>query len=575
MNLRERGLVAVVLVLLAGTGLAIVATSRPTAPTATATPAASPASDLLREGVVGTITTLDPLYATGPAEMDVDALMFRGLTKLGPDGTIEPDLAASWETSSDGLTWTFTLRNDVLWDDGQPLTADDVTFTILTLQHPDYDGPRGRAWSDVVVQRVDRFTVRFTLGTALGSFLAATRQPIVPAHLLAAIPIAQRRTASFATAPVGSGPFRFSGSAGGVVHLVRLGPPPGGPVALPSDPLASLPPGTPAATLPGLPRPFLNGIDLHTYATAADAAAAFQAGDLDVVDDLPPALTTGLAALPGVRRVVYPTTVLTVVVFNLRSATSPFRDVRVRRAMLAAIDRPGLVEAVLGGAGTVSDVPIPPSSLLHDPDAAAAQAHDVSAAATLLAAAGWKRSSGAWLAPGASAADRLQVVTLDAATNPILDAVAHRVVADWATLGVAADVIGLSAAELFEGRLLPHEFDVAVINISLGDDPDLYPLLASGQAALGGANLAGYQSAKLDDLLSAAQGPGDLKARQARFATLGTTLAGELPFLTLYFAERVDLVRDRLVGPAPRELTTGSDRFWDVLTWRLAGTAAP
>jgi peptide/nickel transport system substrate-binding protein len=275
-----------------------------------------------------------------------------------------------------------------------------------------------------------------------------------------------------------------------------------------------------------------------------------------------------------VRRITYPTTVLTAVVFNLRASTSPFRDVRARRALLAAIDRPGIVATVLGGAGAVSDVPIPPSSALHDPDAAAPQSYDPSAAAGLLAAAGWTRSAGGWLAPGASPSDRIQVLTLDAATNPTLDAVAHRVLDDWARLGVAADVSGLGAAELFEGRLLPHEFDVAIINMSLGDDPDLYPLLASGQAALGGANLAGYQSAKLDALLSAAQGPGDLAARQARFATLGTSLAGELPFLTLYFAERVELVRDRVQGPAPRELASGSDRFWDVLTWRLAGAPA-
>ncbi|MFI5254468.1 MAG: peptide ABC transporter substrate-binding protein [Candidatus Limnocylindrales bacterium] len=575
MNLRERGLLAAGLVLLAAIGVAIVVTTPPPVPAATRVPSPTAASDVLREGVVGSFTTLDPLYASDPAELDADALLFRGLTRLGSDGSVEPDLAASWQSSADGLTWTFQLRDDVLWDDGQPFTADDVTFTILTLQHPDYDGPLGRAWRDVTVERLGRYEVRFQLATALASFLPATTQPIVPAHALAAIPVAGRKSAPFATAPVGTGPFRLLSLRPGLARLVRVGPPPGGPLVLPSDPLATLPPGTPAATLPGLPRPFLDGIDLYAYPTATEAAAAFRSGDLDAIGGLSASLTADLGKLPGVRRIVYPTTVFTAVVFNLRDATSPFRDAKVRRALLAVIDRPRIVSTILGGAGTVSDVPIPPSSVVHDPAAAAPQAYDPTAAADLLTAAGWKRSSAGWTASGGTAATQFSVVTLDAATNATLNAMASEVGADWTAFGVGATVTGLGAAELFEGRLLPHEFDVAIIDIALGDDPDLYPLLASGQAALGGNNLAGYQSAKLDDLLLAARGPADLATRQARFATLGTSLAGELPFLTIDFGQRIELVRDRLQGPTPRELGAASELYWYVLTGRLAVPPPP
>jgi peptide/nickel transport system substrate-binding protein len=575
MNRRDRGLLAVALVIMAAIGLALVVTAPPPGADGTPAPSATTPTDLLREGVVGKITTFDPLFASDPAEQDGDALLFRGLTRLGAGGTVEADLAASWATSADGRTWTFQLRDDVRWDDGQPLTADDVTFTILTLQHPDYDGPLGRPWRDVIVQRLGRYEVQFQLGTALASFLTATTQPIVPAHMLAAIPVGKRRTATFGTQPVGNGPFRLAALETGVAHFVRVGPPPGGgPLVLPSDPLATLPPRTAAPTLPGLPRPELGAIDLFTYATASEAAAAFRAGDLDTLGGLPASLTAGLAQLPGVRRIVYPTTVLTAVVFNLRDAASPFRDARARRALLAAIDRHDIVTAVLGGAGSVSDIPIPPSSPYRDPATAVPSAHDLTAAATLLSGAGWKKSGSTWTPSGGGTAV-LEVVTLDADTNPTLSAVATHVVADWAVLGVAARITGLSASELVEGRLLPHEFDVAIIDINLGDDPDLFPLLASSQAALGGVNLAGYQSTELDDLLTQARRPADAAARRASFTKLGTFLAKELPFLTLHFAERVELVRDVLQGPAPREIGGGSDRFWDVLTWRLAGTAAP
>lgn len=560
---------------MAAIGLALVVTAPPPAPSETPAATATMAPDVLRVGTVGKITTLDPLYATDPAELDGAALLFRGLTRLVADGQVEADLAASWTTSVDGQTWTFQLRDDLRWDDGLPLTADDVTFTILTLQHPDYDGPYARAWRDVVVQRLGRYEVQFRLGTPLASFLTATTQPIVPAHMLATVPVAGRRTAAFGTRPVGNGPFRLASLEKDVAHFVRVGPPPGGgPPDLPSDPLATLPPRTAAPTLPGLPRPELGAIDLFTYATAAEAADAFRAGDLDALGGLPASVTTGLAGLPGVRRIVYPSRVLTAVVFNLRDAASPYRDVRARRGLLAAIDRHDIVSTVLGGAGIVSDIPIPPSSPLRDPATAVPSAYDPAAAAGSLAAAGWKQSGGRWT-PSGGGPTTLDVVTLDAVTNPTLAAVAAQVVSDWAAIGVVAKITGLSASELVQGRLLPHEFDVAIIDINLGDDPDLFPLLASSQAALGGVNLAGYQSAELDALLTEARRPADEATRLARFAKLGAALAKDVPFLTLHFARRVELVRDVLQGPASREIGAGAERFWDVLTWRLAGSSAP
>ena len=571
----ERGILAVAMILLAVLGVGLLAAAPGASDGTPSETPSSPPGDALREGVVGRIATLDPLYATDPAERDAIALIFRGLTRLGPDGSIVPDLAASWELAANGRSWTFRLRDDVRWEDGRPVTADDVAFTVLTLQHPDYDGPFGGPWRGVVVDRLDRLTVRFRLSEPLASFLVATTQPIVPAHLLATIPVAERRRTAFGLEPVGSGPFRLVALDDVVARFERSGPAPGGGTpSLPDDPLATLPPPTPAATPPGPPRPLLGAIELRLYETAEEAAAAFRAGQVDAVGGLPAQLSADLATVPGVRRVVYPTTTVTAVVFNLRPASSPFRDARVRRAILEAIDRPAIVARVLDRAGTISDVPVPPSSTLAD-RTREQRDHDLAAAAKLLEAAGWRRTGDGWTLPRAEAPVAFTVDTLDEATNPGLHAVAERVVADWAALGLPATLESFGAAELVEGRLLPHEFEVAIIEINLGHDPDLFPVLASSQAAKGGSNIAGYQSLKLDALLRAARLPADLETRRARFAALSALLSEELPFLTLHFGQRIEWVRERVAGPAPRELAAGSDRFWDVLTWRLAGAPDP
>lgn len=576
MTVRERSLLAVGLLVLAILGLGLL--SSPPAPGVATSTEPPPALEdtALRYGVVGAILTLDPLYATDPAERDAVALLFRGLTRPRAGAGLEPDLAESWEVADGGRTWTFTLRADVRWHDGVPVTADDVLFTVLSLQHPDYDGPVGGPWRDVIVERVAPLVVRFRLGTPLASFLTATTQPIVPAHVLMAVPVAERRFTGFGREPIGNGPFHLVALDESGARLERFGPRPGGSPTLSwADPLATLPPPTPAATPAGPPRPLLDAFELRTFATAEEAAEAFRDGRIDAVGGLSPALTAELASIAGVRRVAYPTTVVTAVVFNLRGATSPFRDPRVRRALLAAIDRSGLVADVLGDAGIVAETPISPASAFHDPAAAPPVAHDPAAAAALLETAGWSRQPDGWRVPKGRAALTFVVDTLDRETNAALNATATRVVADWMAFGLVPMLEAHGATELVEDRLLANEFDVAVVEINLGLDPDLFPLLSSGQALRGGTNVAGYQSKKLDELLLAARDSADAETRRRRFAALESVLGTELPFLTLHFGERVELFRGNVLGPMPHEIVAPAERFWDVLAWRRAGAADP
>jgi len=109
----------------------------------------------------------------------------------------------------------------------------------------------------------------------------------------------------------------------------------------------------------------------------------------------------------------------------------------------------------------------------------------------------------------------------------------------------------------------------AVVDFNIGLDPDLYPLLASRQAGVGGSNLSGVQSLVLDDLLIAARNPGSLAQRRSAWAKLQTFLSTSQVTLPLMFRDDAMVVSDRVTGPRPRLLGDLSDRFWDVLSWRL------
>src|SRR4051794_2490929 len=181
------GALVVVLAVLAGVVAAPAAVpSAAVQPTPTAS--ALPAVDHpYREGVLGRPMSVSPLSAHTQADRDLVSLVFSGLVRNGPSGMVVPDLAERWTVDATGKVWTFQIRDDAMWHDGEPVTAEDVAFTIRMLQNPDYHGPGAGSWNEVTVQPLGPRTVALTLTTSLGGFLQALTQPIAPAHLLSAV----------------------------------------------------------------------------------------------------------------------------------------------------------------------------------------------------------------------------------------------------------------------------------------------------------------------------------------------------------------------------------------------------
>ena len=185
-------------------------------PGATDAPIARP----YREGVLGRPDSVSPLSARTQADRDLVALVYAGLVRNGPSGSLVPDLAERWSVDSSGAVWTFQLRDDARWHDGEPVTAEDVAFTIGVLQDPNYRGPGAGSWNEVSVATEGLHTVVFTLKTPLGGFLQAATQPIAPAHILAGVPVDQLADRPFGRQPIGSGPFAVASLSDDAADLI-------------------------------------------------------------------------------------------------------------------------------------------------------------------------------------------------------------------------------------------------------------------------------------------------------------------------------------------------------------------
>ena len=526
------------------------------------------------EGVLGRATRANPFGSRTVADRALVALLFRGLVRLGPEDTLVPDLAVSWEPRDDGRTWVFHLRPDQRWDDGEPITADDVAFTISVLGAPEYTGADAESWRDVTPEIIDPLTVALHLTAPLGDFPQAATQPIAPVHVLGGVPLSDLAEHPFGSFPVGSGPFRLVTLDPARAVLVPTGviepiiPGDGG---LPGTPrptdsfLTPRPSGPPDSAIPYLPM-----VELRWYDDVESLRRDWERGALDGASGLSPVDAVAFAAAADARLVRYPGTTLLAVVLDLRASESVFLDPKVRAALLAAIDRNRLVAGPLAGLGVRADSLIPPSSPVFSAESSKVIAYDPAAARDALDEAGWTETGGSWQPKGATDPLTIEILSPEEAPNPVAYAFASGVAEAWRAIGLSVRQVPLPAAELIGQRLATGEFQVVVLPLALGLDPDLYPLLAASQTRSGGSNVSGLQDPELDKLLEDARAALDPEERTNAYAALQARLASQTYLLPLAFRDEYLVLRDTVSGPTPRAIGGPWERYWDVLTWRLA-----
>jgi peptide/nickel transport system substrate-binding protein len=474
----------------------------------------------------------DPL--ADPAGRDVGALLFDGLTRLNANGDPVGALAADWQVDPAGDVYIFQLREDVTWHDGEPFTADDVIFTVQAVQDPDFAGDPSLAalWGSVLVDRLDDYTVRFTLDAPFAPFLAAARLPILPQHVLGTVPIDEWLTSDFAQQPVGTGPYRLERLSG---ERALLAAHPDYYLGRPFiDQLELRFVDAPQALLPQLAQGDLLALGTSTARTPALAQA-----------DLPRTL----------RRLTLPMDEYAVLTFNLDEP--PLDDVALRRALAHGLNKDQLVEQVHGGHVARLDTPILRGWPGYDPTLSW-YAHDVLTATQTLRQRGY--------------ADLSLPLLTD--SDPGRLAAANEIARQWGELGVRVEVIELERDELRE-RLRARDFTLAVHGWArLGADPDVFELWHSSQAD-DGLNYAGLEDAQIDTALERGRTVRERAARTEAYTTFQRRWIDQVPAITLYQPLYTFVVSDEVGGLWFDEASLGGgallvgreDRYRNVSAW--------
>ena len=497
---------------------------------------------VLTVGVVGIASKPLPLFAETAADRAVVALTYRGLTRLDESGWPGPDIASEWSVAADGLSWTVTLDPAAHWQDGSTVTAADVLTTIALASEL---GTAGGYWQSITAEEgSDAGTVRLSASRALANLPTMLGSlPLLSATQFAGLTAAQIPDSDAAKVPQGTGPYRITSISSGGAGLTRRTD------LLASDLAALTAAGTSAEK-----------IALYFFPDASSALRGWSASSIDQLVGLDIADARRGTAARG-STIELGSTVFSGIAANLRPG-AVLRDPRLRAGLAALLD-PDAIVSVFGG--SVARTPVSPLSWgwTELPEVKSG----VDYATSLFKAVKWKKGEVGWSLPSGAAAS-LEILTLPALAHPVDAAVAAQAAAAWTAFGIPTHVTELSPIDL-TSRLASGTFQLAVLNVDVGIDVDLYPLLGSA-AVLTGGNVVGIQLKDLDLLLNRARQPGDRVARTAALVALQKWLAETNYILPIRFRAVELLTSSRVTQVAPMLVEEPESYLRAVLSFRLA-----
>ncbi len=505
------------------------------------------AGGIYSEGVVGKFTNANPLYATSSADATVSRLVFSGLLKYDNNNQLVGDLAKNWSLSSTQTRYTFHLRHNVTWHDGQPFTANDVVFTYHMIQNPEAQSSLYANWQGIKVSAKDNYTVNFDLPNPLSSFPYSLTNGIIPAHVFKNTQPIQMRSAQFNSNPIGTGPFEWKF------------------VEVTGKNSATMQQRITLAAFNNYwaGRPKLDGFNITTFSDEQHLSTAFNKKQLNAMDGLD-TITDSLQSDSSVH--IYTTPLNSEVMAFFNNSNPALGDVSVRRALVSGVDR-GQVTSQLQYPVILADEPLLASQLGYDKTAAQA-AYNKTGANQILDQDGWVNSGNSTR----SKANQHLEFTMAAEDTPEYSQVAQSLQKQWSQLGIKVNVHYYSADDMQKVIIANHDYDILLYGINIGVDPDVFAYWDSSQASLssqGHLNLSEYKSKTADQALEGARTRADPAQRITKYKIFLTTWATDAPALALYQPNFLYVSRGQVFNYDSKQINSSTDRFTNVSQWMI------
>ena len=503
------------------------------------------------EGLVGAPRFINPILSqTNDVDQDLSKLIFSGLLKFDKNRQLIPDLADRYDISSDNLIYTFHLKKNIKWHDGEPFTADDVIFTIASIQDPEFKSPLSISFQGIIAEKIDENTIKFTLKEPFAPFLGLMTFGILPEHLWYNVPAANADLTELNKKPIGTGPWQFDSftkDQNGVIFSYAL---------------------TPNPYYYG-DRPNLDKIVFKFYGDFNSAIDALKGKSVQAVTYLPQEFQAELKNYKNINYQKLSQPQYTALFFNQKNNGFLQADY-IRQALAQAIDKQKIINQVLPGNANAIDAPILPS-INTNPDITKYN-FDPQSAINLLEKNGWAINStttNGITEQVMQKKNQTLEITLTTIDQPQNTQIANIIKQEWGQIGIKTNIQLVDKSKILQDVINTRKYEVLLFGEKLGSDPDPFPFWHSSQNEYPGLNLAVFSNKTVDQLLEDARKTNDWATREKNYLAFQKIVSQQLPAIFLYNQIYIYPQDDSIKGFDVKNISTPSDRFANLYQWYI------
>jgi peptide/nickel transport system substrate-binding protein len=487
---------------------------------------------ILRLGTVGRLSYINPVLSrSNDCEKDLIELIYNGLYKIDGQGGFIPDLAEKIEISEDGTSYTVFLKEDVFWHDGVPFTADDVIFTIETIQNPNIKSPLRLNWGGIVVESPGSHIVRFNLKNTYQPFLQNLTLKIIPKHFWENIESSNFLTTENNLKPIGTGSYLFSGlektKEGRIINYSLAA----------NDNYFEK-------------KPYISKLIFYLYDNYDLAKNGLLKKEIDGIF---PLLIEDIEFFSNkqnlqINSLILPRYYAVFLNFN----NSLFSQKPIREALDLSISRQELITEILKEQAFPLGGPISAGFLGNDFNLT--NEYSLNKAKEIIS----------------QRIDQDSInFTLSLPDNKELIKVANYLANSWEKIGISVDLQILPLATLEKEIIQARSYDALLFGAIIGQNPDLFSFWHSSQTADPGLNLSLYQNEELDKLLETTRQTFNEQKRLEDLINIQKILYEDKSAIFLYNPFYLYLLPQKVQGNDTKYANVPSEKFVDIENWYL------
>ena len=504
------------------------------------------------EGVVGSPQFINPLFSQiNDVDSDLVKLIFSGLLRYDSEtGELKTDLAEKYEISEDQKSYTIYLKENLTWQDGEPIIIDDIIFTVELAKYPETKSPLGVSFKGVTIEKIDDKTIKFILAEAYAPFLSALTFGILPKHIWEEVNPANVNLAKFNLKPIGSGPYQakefFKDKEGNIKEYILIA----------NDKYHFNP-------------PFIKKVTLKFFSGYNEAIQALKTRSIQGLSFLPTEIDENLDTKEHLNNYELALPQHISIFFN-QEKNELLKDINIREALTYGINKKELIKNSIDGKGKVISSPFVTESWAEE---IIQDEFNQEKSKELIEKAGFsKEEEDLYYKKEVTVDDEKQeqeltitITSINSMRNAIL---IEEIKKYWEEINVKTEISLIDSAEL-KKTIEEKSYEVLLYGEIIGFDPDPYPFWHSAQNKVGGLNLSSFNNEEADKLLEEARVTTDKVLREEKYKKFQEILTKEKPAIFLYQPLYSYTVDKNIKGVKIDKVVSPADRFSNIEDWYI------